>query len=305
MMELYQLTQRQSLPLEAKEQMTAARIRAWYEHFDGQVYVSFSGGKDSTVLLHLVRRIYPHVKAVFFNTGIEFPEVISFVRSTPNVEWVKPKMKPAEVINRYGYPVVSKEVSQKIYEVRTTKSEKLRHRRLFGLDNAYKSGKIPDKWMYLIGAPFKIGPQCCTVMKKQPAKTFEKQTGLKCIVGTKAADSHMRKQQYLRDGCNSFDAKHRQQCKPLSFWLTEDVWAYIRKYNLEYSPIYDMGYKSTGCVYCAFGAHMEGSPNRYQLMAKTHPKLYKYCIDTLGCGKVLDAIGVNYNPTPEQIEIDL
>lgn len=49
-----ELKQMQSLPLEIKIRMTERRIREWYEHYQGQVYVSFSGGKDSTVLADIV-----------------------------------------------------------------------------------------------------------------------------------------------------------------------------------------------------------------------------------------------------------
>ena len=65
MHQIWELQQMQSLPLSAKVVMTQQRIREWYEHWDGMVYVSFSGGKDSTVLLHLVRDMYPDVPAVF------------------------------------------------------------------------------------------------------------------------------------------------------------------------------------------------------------------------------------------------
>ncbi len=288
-----QLAQKQSLPLELKEKMSALRIRQWYDYWHGQVYVSFSGGKDSTVLLHLVRNLYPKVKAVYFNTGIEFPEIRDFVKGMQNTELIKPIIIFTQVIEKYGYPVVSKEVSQKIYEIRTTKSDKLRNKRLYGAGDKYKAGKLPEKWKYLINAPFKIGHQCCDVMKKRPAKQYEKRTGLKCIIGTMASDSHLRRQQYLRVGCNSYEGK--QQCKPLSFWLTEDVWAYIKKYNIKYSTIYDMGYRTTGCIFCAFGAHLEDEPNRFQMMSWTHPKLHDYCINKLGCGRVLDFIGVPYD----------
>lgn len=82
----------QAKSLEDKIQISFARIVEWYEHWDGKVYVSFSGGKDSTVLLDLVRSIYPEVPAVFFDTGLEFPELREFVLNTPNVRILKPKM---------------------------------------------------------------------------------------------------------------------------------------------------------------------------------------------------------------------
>lgn len=106
------LHQRQSLPLEAKTKLTKERIREWVDEFgeDG-VYVSFSGGKDSTVLLHLARSIYPNLKAVFIDTGMEYPEIREFVKTFDNVDWIKPKMNFKKVITEYGYPFISKEVS--------------------------------------------------------------------------------------------------------------------------------------------------------------------------------------------------
>ena len=96
-MELWQLQQMQALPLEAKILKTQQRIREWYEHWDGNVYVSFSGGKDSTVLLHIVRGMYPDVPAVFSDTGLEFPEIRAFVKTIPNVTWLRPAMSFRQV----------------------------------------------------------------------------------------------------------------------------------------------------------------------------------------------------------------
>ena len=56
----------QEMPLDDKVKRTELLIKEWYEHYDGNVVVSFSGGKDSTVLLHIVRKLYPDVQAVFF-----------------------------------------------------------------------------------------------------------------------------------------------------------------------------------------------------------------------------------------------
>lgn len=108
-----ELQQLQSLPLAVKIRKTIQRIKEWVDHFgiDG-VYVSFSGGKDSTVLLHIVRQLYPNMKAAYVDTGLENPEIREFVRQYENVDWLKPKKNFKQVILEYGYPLISKEVAE-------------------------------------------------------------------------------------------------------------------------------------------------------------------------------------------------
>lgn len=110
----------QALPLEMKVARTKQRIREWVDYWGKEhVCVSFSGGKDSTVLLHIVREMYgDDIPAVFVNTGLEFPEIQRHVRSFPNVVILRPEMNFRDVITKYGYPVVSKEVSNCIEETR-------------------------------------------------------------------------------------------------------------------------------------------------------------------------------------------
>lgn len=119
------LAELQALSLDRKIQITQARIIEWYQHYKGNVVVSFSGGKDSTVLLSLVRQIYPDVRAVFSNTGLEYPEIQRFVKSFPNVDIVTPKMRFDEVISTYGYPLIGKEVAEAIYYARRICSQPL------------------------------------------------------------------------------------------------------------------------------------------------------------------------------------
>ena len=107
---------RQALPLEQKILMTKTRIREWVNYYGLEgVYVSFSGGKDSTVLLHIARSIYPDIKAVFVDTGLEYPEIRDFVKTFDNVDIIRPKMNFKQVLNKYGYPIISKEVSECVY----------------------------------------------------------------------------------------------------------------------------------------------------------------------------------------------
>lgn len=109
----------QSLPLDLKIRLTEDRIRAWVGKYgeDG-VYVSFSGGKDSTVLLDIVRNLYPNVKAVFSNTGLEYPEIRQFAMAHDNVDVVYPDVRFKDVITQYGYPLIGKEVAEAIYYAR-------------------------------------------------------------------------------------------------------------------------------------------------------------------------------------------
>ena len=286
-----QLKQRQALSLDLKEMLSANRIRQWYEHWAGMVYVSFSGGKDSTVLLDLVRKQYPEIPAVFVNTGQEYAEIIRFVKSVDNVIWLKPKFTFWQVVEKYGWPVVSKETSQKIYEARTTKSAKLLHKRLHGDNNKYKSGKIPNKWQYLIDAPFKISHRCCHWLKIEPIHRFEKQSGLRSFVGLMAVNSQARKQKYLKQGCNAYDNKKKTSI-PLAFWKESDIWDYVTTEKLPYSEIYNQGEKNTGCKYCMYGCHLD-KINKFQRMRKRTPGQFENLRRHGGC-EVLDALKVNY-----------
>lgn len=252
----YDLAQMQSVPLEGKIIMTQQRIRQWYEYWEGQVYVSFSGGKDSTVLKHIVDSMYDDVPALFVNTGLEYPEIQKFAMSQKNVVTVRPDMRFDEVLKIYGYPIISKQVSNTVNGARRNIKEgkySLRLRQLGVERDEYgglydsglydyektleKSKFTKNKWRFLLDADFEVSEKCCYHTKKAPSKNYEKQTGRKPLIATLACESMTREVAWTKKGCNAFEGK-RPSSQPLSFWTEQDILQYIKKYNVPYCSVY-------------------------------------------------------------------
>lgn len=230
-MDYAELKRRQRWTLNQKIDHSLGTIEAFISQTGRTPFISFSGGKDSTVLLNLTRRyIDKQMRAVFCNTGNEYPEIVRFVRNTDNITIIRPRYTIREVIEKYGFPLVSKEQAQGIRQAKTTRSEKLRNIRLHGSDRSkgWVSGKIADRWQFLIDEPFMVSEKCCECLKKRPLARYVKQSGEVPLIGTMAGESILRKQQYIRrGGCNSFGGKNAASY-PLSIWTDEDIWNYIR-----------------------------------------------------------------------------
>ena len=304
----------QAFPLGLKILITKQRIREWVDWWGSdRVYVSFSGGKDSTVLLDLVRREYQDVEAVFVNTGLEYPEIQQFVRTFENVTILRPEMRFDEVIKTYGYPMISKEVSECVGEGRVALERKdgsytYRLKRLFG-ELVDKNGKKRmfnnEKYKPLLYVDFLLSNKCCMVMKKRPSYEYARKTGKKQITAQMASGSRLRTQAWLKNGCNGFDMK-KPTSNPMSFWTEQDVLQYIKEYNIPIASVYGdivyaenheqirieemgvygcgteklctTGCARTGCIFCGFGCHLDKEPSRFQRLKVTHPRQYEYCI---------------------------
>jgi 3'-phosphoadenosine 5'-phosphosulfate sulfotransferase (PAPS reductase)/FAD synthetase len=296
----------QAWPLVRKIQVAQTRILEWYMHYDGKVAVSFSGGLDSTVLLDMARRVSPDIRAVFVQTGMEYREIQDFVKSVPNVTWLYPEIPFIRVINDYGFPVISKEVARRIEFARKGSVWAIEHLRGCSKDGTpSKYNERYMKWAHLVDAPFLISEKCCEISKKRPFRRFVKETGCMPIIGTMASESMRRQSAYLMTGCNAF-SKKEPSSQPMSFWNKQDVLEYILRTGIPYASIYGeitadpktgklktTGAQRTGCAYCMFGVHLEKAPNRFQRMAVEHPNMHDYCMNKIGCGAVLDYIGVN------------
>jgi 3'-phosphoadenosine 5'-phosphosulfate sulfotransferase (PAPS reductase)/FAD synthetase len=251
------------------------------EKTNGGIYQAYSGGKDSLCMLDITRRfVNKNVPAVFCNTGNEYPEVVKFVRQTENLVIIRPEVRIGQIIEKYGFPLVSKEQSRYINQAKHTKSEKLLKIRLYGGEKGI--GKIAERWKFLIHAPFDVSEKCCDFLKKKPFEKFHRQTGLYPVIGTMAGESRLRLQRWLKYGCNSFETKMIASY-PLSIWTEADIWAYIRKFNLPYCSVYDTGIRRTGCMFCGFGCHLKND-RRFYLLKEHNPKIYEHFMKMENCG---------------------
>lgn len=271
-----------------------------------KVYVSFSGGVDSLVVLHIARKfIDKGMKAVFCNTGMEWKAITDFVKTFDNVDIIHPKMHVKEIFAKYGFPIVSKRVSQYLQEVRHSKSHNELWQKRMG-DNSFYS--IPKKWRYLLDKDYEASPKCCKYLKKDPFRQYEKETGRKPILGILAEESLLRTNEYVKqEGCNSFK-EGKEHSWPISIWTSKDVWTFIRENNMPYCEIYDkLIRKQTGCIACGYGLHNKDDC-KLQELYKRYPKMYSWFMNLENNGvkyrQALKDIGAVL-PDEQPIEQDL
>jgi hypothetical protein len=213
-------------------------------------------------------------------------------------EIIYPKMQFFDILKKYGYPVISKEISQKIQEARQKPDGSSAKRFIDCERNRTYPQYSMESYAWLLDAPFRISNKCCNIMKKNPAKEYEKKTGRKPFIGTMADESRIRKQKWLEYGCNAFEKK-RPTSQPLSFWTENDILLYLKQNNIPIADIYgDIVYeqdgfyyyesfgegnltttnaKRTGCTFCLFGIRQDS--DRLIRLKETEPKKYEYVMN--------------------------
>ena len=252
-----------------------------------KVYISYSGGKDSTVLSHIAKQMYPDILHLFSNTTNEYPETIRHIRwekeeNGTNLTTVLPIDAKGEmwtfkkVVEHYGYPMFSKRVSNAIRTYQHALSDRTRNHSIDYIERNFKK--------YSQYKELPISDKCCDRLKKEPLRRKARELGLECaILGILASESYQREKDWLEHGCNVFHEHQDNQSRPLSFWTEDDILEYIEKYGVKISELYDMGYSRNGCMYCGFGVQLEPEgQNRYQKLRDTHPAQYDYFVKNFG-----------------------
>ena len=160
-------------------------------------------------------------------------------------------MTPKEVWEKYGFPLVSKEACENIHSIRVN-ADSVKSKKALGIINPNSKFVLAHKWRYLLSTPYECSNTCCDILKKRPSHKFQKETGRRAIIGTMASESMLREKIYIRNGgCNVFTGNEKSM--PLSIWTDDNIWEYIKKFDIKIADIYHKGAKRTGCVGCAFG----------------------------------------------------
>ncbi|MGE4194682.1 MAG: phosphoadenosine phosphosulfate reductase family protein [Pseudodesulfovibrio sp.] len=305
------LKERQALSLDDKIELSIERIIEFGEAFDWHVASSYSGGMDSTVLIHLTEMVYSGLPRVYCNTGLEYPEINRQVARTENVVVMRPKMPFHRVVKEIGWPIASKRTALGLSVLRNPTGNNQNIYRLYDIGinrfgQKVEGYKVAKQWRFLVDAPFPISSKCCDIMKKEPMHRYQRETGRVQFVGILADESKGREKTYVETGCNAFDCKTPRSW-PLAFWTRQDILEYVRRFNLPYASVYGdivetpngldtTGVQGTGCVFCMFGMQLETGLNRIQRLKLTHPKLWDYCMDKLGMAEVLQYIRDHARP---------
>lgn len=336
-----QIQQRLAWPLDMKIEYFCKIYSQFMIHTKGNCYQSFSGGKDSQTGSDIIEKIhngiFKHITPnwdrvvsygmpprLFSNTGLEFPEIVSHVSNFSDVTIIKPLMGFTRVIKEFGVAVGSKKVAMMVSRLKgyietpspnnnATKTLYLTGIKQDGTKS--KQSKLPEKWVRLLDAPFKVSDKCCDILKKEPFRRYEKETGRKPIVFTTVSEGDQRMQSYQKTGCNSFE-EGKEKCRPYSIFTDQDTWEYAKRWNIRFAEVYyertipveqlDGSVRlttieaegRTGCMWCMFGIHLEDKTknNRIQRIAISHPKIHDVIINKCGLGVVLKYISVPFVP---------
>lgn len=327
-------------PYEMKPSFSMVRVYQWWNYWYGEVYISFSGGLDSTVLAYIVCQAYRKYKLtgkiplVFADTGTEFPEIREFVKTY--TEWLKeqfpeldielvvirPKHSFKWVCENKGFPITSKDTAGKIRKLRHGKlGEKYRNYLLNG-DKRGKFGMLAKKWQYLTDTeqmPADISEYCCEALKKEPFKRYVKETGRQPFIGITQDESFRRENQYNHTGCNVYDG-HTIKSQPMGFWPKNEVIQYAVEQRIPICSVYGTPYQDkkgnwyftgeqrTGCCVCGFGCHLEPVPNRLQRLRTSdndkHRRMCEGCLQIKNHGMTYEQ-ALNYAGIPtEEVQED-
>lgn len=278
------LNARMKYPLDLKIRMAQTRIRSVVDEYGEEAcYIGFSGGKDSTILSHLILSMGYKIDHTFSNTRLEYPECVDFSKKWCKKNKVKlhmvfPDVMPEEIWKKHGYPLFSKETADILERIRTNE-DKVNPKKIKRVNGflKYKNEKISAK--------------CCDLLKKKPMKKWAKESEKKvAILGTRAQESQMRRIVWVRKGC-IYENNERVVVNPIIFFTEKDIEDYAKKYKIKFAGIYYKGFKRNGCYCCGFGCHI-AKENNFVKLKKLNPTLWRHVMENWGFRDICDRCNV-------------
>jgi 3'-phosphoadenosine 5'-phosphosulfate sulfotransferase (PAPS reductase)/FAD synthetase len=311
-----QMTAMQNLPYEIKVKRAAIRVREFIEKCDElgfNTHISV-GGLDSITLLYFIRSLGYDIPAISVS-GLEDKSIIK-IHKEIGVQSLKPGKPKTEVLQEFGFPVLSKRIAGKIETLQhpTERNKTVRHAIITGECGAQghfaknSRMKLPQKWLELFAgyenenegtnyeiAPFKVSNKCCLYMKEKPCDKWAKEHNSKPFLGLMASEGGQREDALVEHGCNYF-GKNVIRSAPFAPFLRQDLLQLALDLNVPVPEIYGKierktdgtlyttGAQRTGCQMCGFGVHMEKRPHRFDKLRQRNPKewefwMYKCCTD--------------------------
>ena len=252
-------------------------------------YLSYSGGKDSHFLYWFIKEYLKRddIKIVGINTYMEHHEIRDRILKNSDIV-LKPKLKPFEIKEKYGSPCFSKIQDDFIDRYQRGSRSKSLMERIQARQFVGKDGKIHTssfslnkkaRELLLSGKLHRVSPKCCKYLKKEPAREFEEQTGLKAILGVRGSESAMRRSQYK--SCFTKDKKFT----PLHDLSDEMLDKIYKKYNIEIPKVYDHICR-TGCMGCPYGSYKHDTEKELALLSPSQLKFvseyFKESYEVLG-----------------------
>lgn len=256
------------------------QINEQYNLLDN-AYLSFSGGKDSTVLHYLLDAALPNnnIPRIYLNTGIEYNDVRKFVvelsMKDPRIIVVNSNVNIKGMLEKKGYPFKSKEHAKKIglYQCGST-CKGVNNYLDIDRETRYKCPKILRCQLSLY-YPLKISDKCCHELKKKVAQGYEKENN-KSIVLTGMRNEEGGQRASI--GCIVTKGEKLKKFHPL-LPLNED-WLdfFIEKYNIKLCKLYypPYNFKRTGCKGCPFSLDLQSQlQTMYELMPNEYYQTIK------------------------------
>lgn len=329
-----------SMPYGAKVSLARQRIWEWKETCDANdhAYAVSVGGLDSITLLMLVRDELNRSVDGISVSSLEDKSVQAVHRQLGVIP-ISPAKTKKQILQEYGFPVLSKLLAAKIERLQTPGDDS-------PIIKAYMTGetgpwghfghndkfKIPDTYLELFGglyghfrpdlrckcAPFKVSDKCCYWLKELPMQQYQQEHNIWPFLGLMQSEGGRRQYSLRKHGCNYVGKSTARSC-PFNYFTRQDLLQLALDLEVPVPTIYGEIVRNpdgtlrttkaqrTGCSMCGFGIHLDKRPHHFDLLREQNPKEWEYwmyrCVTdetgTYGWGRVLDWIGVEWENAPD------